>query len=51
MLVSIAAVALGKGLGSETWALGTSYVFWWESVATLAFGVSWLTKAEVMLGD
>ena len=46
-----AAIALGKLLGSEAWAIETSYVFWWETVAVLAFGLSWLTKAEVVLGD
>lgn len=51
ILVSVIAIALGKLVGPEAWALRTSYVFWWEAVAVEAFGLSWLTKAEVMLAD
>ena len=26
-------------------------VFWLEAIAVLAFGISWLTKGEAILGD
>jgi hypothetical protein len=51
ILVCIALIAVGKfGLG-EPFEARTRFVFWLESVAVVAFGFSWLTKAEFVFGD
>jgi hypothetical protein len=47
----IAAIAAGKFIFSDEWGRRTSFVFWLESIAVVAFGISWLTKAEVIFGD
>ena len=47
----IAAVALGKLLLSDAFNRSSSYVFSLESLALLAFGVSWLTKSELIFAD
>lgn len=51
MVASIALIGLGQLVLSEEWAEMTSYVFWFEVIALFAFGLSWLTKAEVFFGD
>jgi hypothetical protein len=51
ILACIAAIAAGKFIFSDEWGQRTSFVFWLESVAVVAFGISWLTKAEVIFGD
>ena len=51
ILVTIAAIALDKLALGSGWSEGTSFVFWMETVAVTAFGVAWLTKAEVILKD
>jgi hypothetical protein len=51
ILAAIAAIALDKLVFGSRWSDGTSFVFWMETVAVTAFGVAWLTKAEVILKD
>jgi hypothetical protein len=48
MLACIALIAVGKLIGVSD---RTSYMFWLESIAVVAFGFSWLTKAQVVFGD
>lgn len=48
MIACVALIAIGKLVHvSET----TSFMFWLESIAVVAFGISWLTKAQVILAD
>jgi hypothetical protein len=50
ILVCIGVIAIGKFFLSDS--VGrTIYVFVFESIAVITFGFSWLTKAEVLLGD
>lgn len=51
ILLAIASIAVDKLLLGSRWSAGTSFVFWMEAVAVTAFGVAWLTKAEVILAD
>ena len=51
ILAAIAAIAVDKLVLGSGWSAGTSFVFWMETIAVTAFGVAWLTKAEVMLKD
>lgn len=51
MLAALALILVDKLLLGGTWSAGTSFVFWMESVAVWAFGLSWLTKGEVLFGD
>ncbi len=51
ILASIALIAVGKLAFSDAWEQRTSFVFWMETIAVIAFGISWLTKAEVLFGD
>lgn len=48
-LVLIAALKLAPG--TDAWVRDTRAVFWLESAAIVAFGVSWLVKGEAILGD
>ena len=50
ILVCIIVIAIGKFFLSDA-VSRTSYVFVFESIAVITFGFSWLTKAEVFLGD
>jgi hypothetical protein len=51
ILVAVLAIALAKLLLDEPAEVRTSYVFWFESVAVVAFGFSWLTKGEMVRCD
>jgi hypothetical protein len=51
MVACIALIAAGKFFMTPEWNKQTSFMFWLESIAVVAFGVSWLTKAEVILAD
>ena len=51
ILACIALIAVGKLLAGEAFEARTHFVFWLESVAVVAFGVSWLTKAQTVLAD
>jgi hypothetical protein len=51
ILICIALITAAKLFLSHSWNLRTSFTFWLETIALIAFGVSWLTKAEVVLGD
>lgn len=51
MVVCIVLIAAGKFFMSPEWNNRTSFMFWLESIAIVAFGISWLTKAEVILAD
>ena len=51
ILAAIATIAVDKLMLGSRWSNGTSFVFWMETVAVTAFGVAWLTKAEVILKD
>ena len=48
MIACVVLIALGKLFGVSD---KISYMFWLEAVAVVAFGISWLTKAQVILGD
>jgi hypothetical protein len=48
MIVAIVLIAIGRIAGVSDL---TSYMFWLEAVAVVAFGISWLTKAQVIFGD
>lgn len=51
ILVCIVVIATGKLFLSDAVSDRTSYVFVFESIAVIVFGISWLTKAEVILAD
>lgn len=51
ILLAIALISVDKFLLGGRWSLGTSFVFWMETVAVTAFGIAWLTKAEVLFAD
>lgn len=51
ILISIALVAITKLFLGDSWNQQTSFIFWLETIAVIAFAISWLTKAEVILGD
>jgi hypothetical protein len=51
MVVCIVLITAGKFFLSAEWNNRTSFMFWLESIAVVAFGISWLTKAEVILAD
>lgn len=51
IILSIAAIAIVKFATSDALNERTSLIFWLETVAIVAFGASWLTKAQVWLGD
>jgi hypothetical protein len=51
ILLAIALIVVDKLLLDGSWSSGTSFVFWMETVAVTAFGIAWLTKAEVILPD
>lgn len=51
ILVCIALIAGSKLFASDAWNQRTRIIFWLEAFAVAAFGISWLTKAEVFLAD
>jgi hypothetical protein len=51
ILASLVAIVAGRLLLGAGFARTTSLLFWAESVAIVAFGVSWLVKGEVILKD
>src|SRR5688572_30364792 len=51
ILVCIGVIAIGKLAFSDALGESTPLVFWCEAIAVMAFGLSWLTKAEVILAD
>ena len=51
ILACIALIVLFSLLPGDTSLEWLKPVFWLESVAVVAFGVSWLTKGEAILGD
>ena len=50
MLASLAVIGISK-LPNPNWGEAIQLVFWCETLALVAFGVSWLVKAEVVLAD
>ncbi|MBC7788710.1 MAG: DUF998 domain-containing protein [Anaerolineae bacterium] len=51
ILICIALIAITKLFLGDSWNQRTSLIFWLETIAVIAFAISWLTKAEVILGD
>ena len=58
ILVCIAVIGVSEGLFLNHWSpfesdfvKGLSLVYWFESLAVIAFGFSWLVKGEFILGD
>lgn len=51
ILSSIVLIAAAKFFLGDSWNQSTSFTFWLETIMVIAFGVSWLTKAEVIFGD
>jgi len=51
ILASIILIVIVSLLSSESQIHGIDPVFWLESIAVVAFGVSWLTKGEAILKD
>jgi hypothetical protein len=51
ILACIAAIAAGKLLFDADFERRTRFVFWFESIAVVVFGISWLTKGEMILKD
>lgn len=51
IVATIVLLAILAILPSGTIGDGFHHVFWLESIAVVAFGVSWLTKGEAMLKD
>lgn len=51
MLACVVGIALFKALLDEAWVRDHRIVFVLETVAIVAFGVSWLVKGEAILGD
>ena len=51
ILASIVAIALGKLTLGDRVNATSPYVFWLEWIALAAFGISWLVKSELLLGD
>lgn len=47
MIVCIVAIALSM-LVFKTAAVNFHLVFWFESIALISFGISWITKAEFL---
>ena len=51
ILACLVLIAVAKSALSDSLLKGLDLVFWLESVAVVAFGVSWLTKGEAILKD
>ena len=51
ILLSLVGIAAAKLLLDAQAERTSSFVFWFETIAVMAFGVSWLTKGEAILED
>jgi hypothetical protein len=51
ILTCIALCVATKYLEGARWLTGFHPIFWFESIAVMAFGAAWLTKSEVFLKD
>ena len=51
ILVCLVLIVLVNMLPSDSLVLQLTPVFWLESVATIAFGISWFVKGEAILKD
>jgi hypothetical protein len=51
ILACIGLIAVYYALFADSALQGAQPVFWLESAAVLAFGISWLTKGEAILAD
>ena len=51
ILACIAVIAVAKLALDQAWVEQLSLVFWLETIAIIAFAISWLTKAEIIFGD
>ncbi len=51
MLACVAGIAVFKLAASDEWVRDHRVVFWFETAAITAFGVSWLVKGEAVLAD
>jgi hypothetical protein len=51
ILVSISVIPVGKLFLSSNVERATSFTFWAEAIAIVAFGVSWLVKGEAILKE
>jgi hypothetical protein len=51
MLACVAGIAVFKLTLSDAWVRDHRVVFWLETIAITAFGVSWLVKGEAILAD
>lgn len=51
IVLCIAGIALGYWLLEPDQQRSTSFLFWFEAIAVVAFGVSWLTKGEMIRPD
>jgi hypothetical protein len=50
IIVALVLIAIGK-LIPDSVNDGVPFVFWFEAIAVVSFGISWLTKAHVIFGD
>lgn len=51
ILACITLCIITKFLEGAPWLNGLHPIFWFESIAVMAFGLAWLTKSEVFLKD
>lgn len=51
ILIGIVLIAIAKLSLGDAWNERTNFTFGIETVMVIAFGISWLTKAEVIFGD
>jgi len=51
ILVCVVFIIIGKFSLGQEFSEQTKFVFWLETIAVTAFGISWLTKAEVFFPD
>ena len=51
ILLCIAVIAIVKLTLDDGWVARWSIVFWLETIAIIAFAISWLTKAEIISSD
>lgn len=51
IVACIAVIVVAKLALDPRWVERVSLVFWLETIAIIAFAISWLTKAEIIFGD